>query len=73
MTKLALKLDPAIREALDDTDLPWHIQKGKRHYQIRLDGKLIGILPYGKITFKSRDVKNVVANIHRTMRNRING
>jgi hypothetical protein len=68
MAKLVIRVDPAIREVLDGSGLSWCLTKGKRHYQVRLDGKLVGILPYGKVVSADRDLKNMVASIRRTLK-----
>ena len=43
-----MKLPERLREALNGTGLPWDIELGKKHYKVRMAGKLVGIFPKGK-------------------------
>lgn len=43
-----MKLPNEMRTALDATGLPWEVEPGKKHQKIKLGGRLVAILPYGK-------------------------
>jgi hypothetical protein len=64
------KLDTKIRKALEDTGLPWHVQGGSKHWQVRLQGRLVGILPRGAHaqTCPPYVTKNFVAHVRRLAR-----
>jgi hypothetical protein len=63
-----------VREALDETGLPWAIVPGKKHHQIRLKGRLVGILPHGPLrAANARGVKNLVAHIRRAAKDLTEG
>lgn len=40
-----MKIHPQIREALESTGLLWSIERGGKHFKIRVGGRLVGILP----------------------------
>lgn len=62
-----MKLHPAIAKVLEDTGLPWSIEQGSKHRQLRLGGRLAAILHHGKnASSDSRTIKNTVAQIRRT-------
>lgn len=63
-----MKLHRHIKIALDATGLPWSLDRGGRHYKIVLNGRLIGIIPYGKGTENDRATRNIIAQIRRTVR-----
>ena len=55
-----------IEQELDATGLPWEITLGRKHYQVRLGGKLVGILPRGPLKESNhRAIKNLRAHIRR--------
>lgn len=55
-----------IEKALKETGLPYEIQRGRKHKHIRLAGKFVGIVPYGRMgDAESRSAKNVRAQIRR--------
>lgn len=58
-----------VEAALRATGLRWSIDKGKRHRCIKLDGKLVAILPLYGTSEKGRALKNVIAQIRRQARN----
>jgi len=62
-----MKLPDKIHSALEESGLPWVIEEGRKHYHIRLNGRLIGILPKGKgpQESSSRDILNTVSQIRR--------
>jgi len=55
---------PTIR-ALEETGLPWEIEKGKGHAKIRLCGHLVGVVSYGKGGHNKRAELNVIGQIMR--------
>lgn len=65
-----IRVPKPIKTALDATGLPWSIESGSRHFHIRLDGRLVGILPQGK-PGDGRGLKNTLAQIRRTMKGNI--
>lgn len=59
-------MDKRIEQELNATGLPWSLQNGRKHQQIRLSGKLIGILPHGKESSANpRSTLNLRAQIRR--------
>ena len=60
-----MRLPKVIRQALDETGMPWDVERGKKHLKIKVAGKLAGILPGGKLNEKDRALKNVAAQIKR--------
>lgn len=64
-----MKLPPRIEEALNATGRPWSIEQGKRHHKIKLDGRMVGILPLsGFQTTDMRCIKNTVSQIRKAAR-----
>jgi len=64
-----VKLPPAIEQALNATGKPWEIAQGKRHLKIKLEGRMVGILPLsGFQTTDMRCVKNTISQIKRAAR-----
>lgn len=64
-----MRIHKRIRQALDDTGLPWTIESGSKHFKVRLDGRLVAIYPQGTVREASpNDVRNTVANIRRAAR-----
>lgn len=63
------KLDKNLVRILDQTGLPWAIEHGKKHRQVRLNGMLVGILPLGKMKESSqRAMLGLRAHIQRAAR-----
>lgn len=61
------QLDKRLRDALEETGLPWSVTQGKRHKLVRLNGALVCILPNGAITERSQHaVLNARAQIRRS-------
>lgn len=55
-----------VAAALDSTGLPWKIETGSKHYQVRLSGHLVGVLPKGNVRDRhQRSTKNLVSNIRK--------
>lgn len=60
-----------VREALNATGLPHTITAGKKHYKIKIEGRLVGILPRSpRDTIACRAHLNTLAQIKRFGRNR---
>jgi hypothetical protein len=68
MSRSKFRLDPTIRDALNETGLPWEIVRGTKHYHVRVEGALVGILPMGKLVTSSRQLKNLLSDIHKLKR-----
>lgn len=61
-----MRLDPALERALDETGLPWSLEKGKRHWHVRLAGRLAVVLSYGRShAAYRRNTRNAVSHIRR--------
>lgn len=60
-----MRLPKVVRSALEATGKPWEVVLGKKHHKIKVNGKLAGILPRGKLGSKDRALKNIVAQIKR--------
>jgi hypothetical protein len=69
MTKkpIAGLLPDRVRDALDETRLPWELELGSKHWKIKLAGKLVGIVPKSKKMHDASDrpIKNTIAQIRR--------
>ncbi len=67
-------MDKRIQDTLNATGLPWTLANGRKHKQIRLSGKLVGILPTGTSSdADKRVVLNVCAQIRRASKELSNG
>jgi hypothetical protein len=67
-----MKLDRKTKQALEETGLPWSVEDGSKHHKIRLNGKLVGVFPYGKKTEASPCANNnIISNIRRAAREMI--
>lgn len=62
---------PAIEKALAACNKPTEIVRGTKHWQIRVGGRLVGILPSKIKTTDPRGVKNLVSQIKRADRDDI--
>jgi hypothetical protein len=61
-----VKLPNELREALDNTGLPWELELGGKHYKVKLAGRLVGVLPRGKFNGShKRTLLNTVSQIRR--------
>lgn len=64
-----MRIDPKVRQALDNTGLPWRIETGSKHNKIRLNNRLVGVYPQGKKTEADpRANLNIISNIKRIAR-----
>lgn len=60
-----MKVPPEVRSALEAKGQPWSIEEGKRHQKIKINGRLVGILPRKPVDQGGRAQKNVIAQIRR--------
>lgn len=61
-----MKLPQAMREALDQTGLPWMVEAGKKHNKVKLAGRLVAVYPHGKEqTAYKRALLNSISQIRR--------
>lgn len=58
------RLPSRVQEALETVGLPWELVNGNKHIQIRVAGRLAGVLPRNG-TGAPRSVLNTVAQIRR--------
>lgn len=63
-----MKLAAPLRAALDETGLPWSLNKGGRHYKLVLAGRLVGVVPFGVMNERDRATRNTIAQIKRAAR-----
>lgn len=64
-----MKLPAKVREALEETGLPWGVEAGSRHFKIKVSGRLAGILPKGRPNSShSRSLLNTVSQIRNVAR-----
>ncbi len=64
-----MKLPAKVREALEETGLPWEVVNGARHYKVKLAGKLVGVYPHGKVKeTEKRSLLNTVSQVRRAAR-----
>lgn len=63
-----MRLDPKIKDALDIAGERWEIVPGSKHNHIRIDGKLVGILPKGSGAADHRTIKNCISQIRKATR-----
>jgi hypothetical protein len=61
-----MKIPDGVREALEETRLPWGLETGGKHYKVKLAGRLVGVLPKGKHTSTyKRSILNTIAQVRR--------
>lgn len=64
-----MKPPSALKAALDETGLPYEIERGGRHAKIKLAGRLVGILPKGSGNeAHSRSLMNTISQVRRMAR-----
>lgn len=67
MNTTSCKMDPALREVLDECGVRWTLENGGKHYKLRIAGRLVLTVPQ-----KSRDTgsaaKNALAAVRRHLR-----
>ncbi|MDR7061981.1 hypothetical protein J2X38_004066 [Sphingopyxis sp. BE235] len=63
---MSVRLPKQVQEALDATGRPYAVEHGRRHRKIKVDGRLVGILPLKPChADNDRASKNIVAQIRR--------
>lgn len=71
MTKRARpsKAERAIRAVLDDSGLPYAIEKGAKHHKVIIAGRFATILPMGSgVDDSGTRHQNMLANVRRAIR-----
>ena len=59
-------IDKAIIKALEETGLPWEIEKGTKHGKLRLAGRMIGVIQLNtQRAAKRSSVKALVCTIRK--------
>lgn len=56
---------PKILKSELETREDWEIERGKRHFHIRIAGHLAGIIPFKSNEGNARAAKNVVSQVRR--------
>lgn len=47
MTYVSRRTPKSLKRELDRTGMPWEIEPGRKHYKVKLDGQIVGVLPQG--------------------------
>lgn len=63
-----MRLPEKIEAALNNTGKKWTAENGKRHIKLKLDGKMVGILPKSMRLPEARSLKNTISQINRAAR-----
>jgi hypothetical protein len=64
-----VKLPDRLREALDETGLPWEVVCGGKHHKVKLAGKLVAVYPHGKAReAEKRSLLNTITQVRRAAR-----
>lgn len=64
-----MKPPPELVAALDSTGFAWRIESGKKHKKVKLEGRLVAILPHGKEqTAYRRALLNTITQVRRAAR-----
>ena len=63
---MAQHIPSIILDALKETGLNYAIENGGKHYKIKLEGRLTGILPFGRGSSDPRSCLNIRSQIRRT-------
>jgi len=51
------------------TGLPWEVETGKKHYKVKLAGRLVAVYPHGKAQERyKRALLNTITQVRRTAR-----
>jgi len=61
-----MKLPDELREALDNTGLPWAVKLGTKHNKVTLCGRLVAVFPRGR---RQEADRRVVLNTISQVRN----
>ena len=65
------RLSSDIEAVLQESGLPWRIEKGARHHKVIVGTQFAGILPRGNTGYSNkagRAHKNIIAQIRRAIR-----
>jgi hypothetical protein len=61
-----MQIDKRLKDALDQTGLPWAIERGGRHYKVKIAGKLAAIFPLGTANERERrSLLNTISQVRR--------
>lgn len=65
-----MRLPSELLSELEASGIPWELEKGKKHYKLRVGGRMAGILPLnGRIqTTNAVPLKNTIAQVRRAIR-----
>ncbi len=65
-----MRLPSELLSELEASGIPWELEKGKKHYKLRVGGRMAGILPLnGRIqTANAGPLKNTIAQVRRVIR-----
>lgn len=62
-----MQIDKRLKDALEQTGLPWEIERGGRHYKVKIAGKLAAIFPLGTANERERrSLLNTISQVRRT-------
>lgn len=61
---LKAKLNAQVKTMLETSGLSWDIEGGKKHHQLRINGRLVAVLPQnGKWDRPGRDTQNLMRQV----------
>ena len=64
-----MRLPDRLREALEETGLPWEIVEGGKHHKVKLAGRLVAVYPMGKAKeAEKRSLLNTISQVRRAAR-----
>ena len=64
-----MKMPERLREALDNTGLPWEVEDGSKHYKVKLCGRLVAVYPLGRgRDADKRALLNTISQVRLTAR-----
>ena len=65
-----MRLPEELLVELGTSGVPWELERGKKHYKLRVGGRMVGILPLsGKLqTTNKVPLKNTLAQVRRAIR-----
>lgn len=68
MSQRTVKMDPDIRALLVKSGRPWFVDTGGHHFQLRVGGRLVAVIPndYRKGSKSTR--RNALASVRRYLR-----
>ena len=62
-----MRIDPRIERALTEAEVSWELERGSKHYQLLINGKLVVILPASGRDYGSQG-RNALAAVKRYLR-----